>query len=385
MSLTQSTRSQNITQSEIRSMTIECLKASGINMAQGVCDLEVPQSVINGAMEAMRKGTNTYTACEGLISLRQAIADKMQQFYNLSIDPQSQAMVSIGATGAFYATCLTLFNPGDEVILFEPFYGYHTATLQAIGCNPKFVRLEPPDWNFDSRMLEKVVSDKTKALVINTPSNPSGKIFTKNELLLIAEFANKYNLAVISDEIYEHFVFDGLSHTPPATISGLQERTITISGFSKIFSITGWRLGYAIGPTEIIGTASHFNDLVYVCAPAPLQVGAAQGLLELGEDYYKEVAITHQKKRDQFCAALQEVGLTPFTPQGAYYVLADISSIPGNDDKERAMHILKETGIASVPGRAFYHDNSGCDLARFCFAKKQHELDEACEQIMKLK
>jgi aminotransferase len=365
-------------------MTRECARVDGINMAQGICDLDVPPCVIKGAKDAMDAGYNIYSSCEGLPELRWAVAEKMKAFYGMEVDPEAEVLISIGATGAFYTTCLALLDPSDEVILFEPFYGYHAATLAAIGCKPKYLSLKPPDWTLDREALESLATKRTRALVLNTPSNPAGKVFGRAELDIIAAFAETHDLIVFTDEIYEHFVYDGLEHLPPVMMPGMRRRTITISGLSKIFSITGWRLGYAVCPPDVLRTASHFNDLVYVCPPSPLQLGAAKGLLELTDEYYRTVAEEHQKKRDQFCTTLTEVGITPFIPQGAYYVLADISRVPGNDDRERVMHILEKTGVACVPGRAFYHDDSGRDVARFCFAKKPNVLSEACTRIKQL-
>lgn len=384
MSLRLSKRKNSIKQSEIRAMTRECQRLGGINMAQGVCDLDVPESVLEGAIGAMRNGVNTYTPCEGIPELRKAIADKEKDFYGMEIDAEAEVMVSSGATGAFYAAALAILDPGDEVIILEPYYGYHVSTLTSLGCVPRFIRLEPPDWSLSRQMLEKAVTGRTRAIMINSPGNPSGKVFTRDELEILADFAGTHDFVVFSDEIYEHFVYDGLSHIPPASIAGLRERTVTISGFSKVFSITGWRLGYAIAPPEVIKTASHFNDLIYVCAPSPLQMGAARGLVELGQDYYDGIAAEHLEKRDRFCSALSRAGLNPFVPKGAYYVLTDISHLPGEDDKAKVMYILERSGIAAVPGSAFYSNNSGPDLARFCFAKKDDVLDDACERLGRL-
>lgn len=385
MTIKLSRRKEMIAQSEIRSMSQECSRIGGINMAQGVCDLEVPACVIEGAARAMKEGYNIYTPCEGLPELRRAISEKTMRFYGRSVDPDSGVMVSAGATGAFYASALALLDPGDEVILFEPYYGYHVSTLLSMGCVPRFVRLDPPQWELNMNALEMALTGKTKAIVLNSPANPSGKVFSREELSLISDLVNAHDLILFSDEIYEHFIYEGLSHLPPATVPGLEARTVTISGLSKLFSITGWRIGYAMAPPEVITAASHFNDLIYVCAPSPLQIGAASGLLDLGPDYYETIANDHLEKRDLFCAALSDAGLTPYVPKGAYYVLADISRVPGSDDKERVMHILEKTGVAAVPGRAFYHDDSGRDLARFCFAKEMDVLVGACERIRGIK
>jgi len=268
MPLKPSQRSKRIFQSEIRSMTVECARLGGINMAQGVCDLPIPESVMQGARDAIGQGINTYTPTEGLKVLRQAIADKYERLYGLEINPQREVLVSLGATGAFYATLQALLDPGDEVILFEPYYGYHAATLAALDCPMRCVRLQPPKWSLDAASLEAVITPRTRALVLSNPSNPSGKVLTHEELELLADFVNRHDLVLFSDEIYEHFVYDGRQHIPPATVSGLHGRTVTIGGFSKIFSITGWRLGYAICPPEIIEAAAGIG-----CHPWPVGAG----------------------------------------------------------------------------------------------------------------
>ncbi len=380
-----SRRSSEFSQSEIRSMTQECTRVEGINMAQGVCDLEVPAEVIASAKAAMDAGTNIYTPTEGLPALRNAIAAKMERFYGVKIEGMRNVLVSDGATGAFYAACLALLNPGDEVIMFEPYYGYHRATLQLAGAVPKFVRLEAPQWQLEMATLEAAVTEKTRALVICNPANPSGKVFTRSELEQLGSFAQKHDLIVFSDEMYEHFLYDGAEHIPAMAIETLRERTVTISGFSKVFSVTGWRLGYAVASEKIIAAMAHFNDLVYVCAPAPLQIGAAEGLAKLGDDYYEELAEVHRIKRDLFCDALRDAGLTPSVPAGAYYVMTDISALPGKDDREKVMYILEKTGVAAVPGRAFYHDDAGRELCRFCYSKPMDVLEEAAKKIRTLK
>lgn len=379
-----SERTRGTGQSEIRAMTRACAERGGINMAQGICDLDIPAPILDGTKEAMDSGFNIYMPCEGFPDLRKAVADRVNARYGMNVDAQSQVVVSAGATGAFYSVCMALFNPGDEVILFESYYGYHTATLKAMGLTPLFTRLAPPDWTIDWDHLAAIITPQTRAMVINTPGNPSGKVFSKAELAQLGELAQHHDLSILTDEMYEWFVYDDCGHTPPAGLPGLSHRTVTISGFSKIFSVTGWRLGYAVCPPDITAAVSHMNDLIYVCAPSPLQVGAFQGLLTLPQHYYDTIVAEHEIKRDRFCAVLSQVGLTPFVPKGAYYVLADISRIPGKDDKDKVMHILDKTGIAAVPGRAFYHDDAGKNLARFCFAKKPHVLDEACERMRRV-
>jgi aminotransferase len=365
-------------------MSIECARRGGINLAQGVCDLPVPDVVIQGAAAAMEHGTNIYTRFDGHPELRKAIAAKQKRCTGMDVDPEGQVVVSAGATGAFYSTCLALLDEGDEVIVFEPYYGYHVVTLASLGIKPVYVTLEPPSWDMVADDLERAVTARTRAMILNTPSNPAGKVFTRQELELIADFAEAHDLFVFTDEIYEHFVFDGREHVTPASLPGMARRTITISGLSKVFAITGWRLGYAICDPEWALAIGHFSDLVYVCAPAPLQIGAARGLDELGPEYYQSISDDHQMKRNLFCDTLRDIGLTPHVPEGAYYTLADVTSLPGATSKERAMYLLEKTGVACVPGSAFYQGPVGETLARFCFAKEMPVLDDAMNRLREI-
>jgi aminotransferase len=384
MALERSARHEWVMQSEIRNMSIECDLVGGINLSQGVCDTEVPLAVRRGAQSAIDEGINIYTRYDGLEELRKAIAAKQKVFTGLEMDPEREVIVSAGATGALYCACLALLNPGDEVIVFEPYYGYHISTLVATQAVPVYVPLHPPAWSFDSESLEKVVSPRTKAILINTPANPSGKVFSREELEHLAAFASGHDLFVFTDEIYEHFLYDGHKHIPPATLPGMRERTITISGLSKTFSITGWRIGYCLCDARWAQTIGYFNDLVYVCAPAPLQIGVARGLEALGTDYYEGLSREYAGKRDRVCGALEKAGLHPHVPQGAYYILADISGLQRKKSKEKAMYLLERTGVASVPGEAFYDGDGGENLARFCFAKEDSVLEEACRRILSL-
>ena len=378
-----SNKAKNIAQSEIRAMSILCAQHNGLNMAQGLCDLEVPLPVINGSKEAIDAGKNIYTSAYGNHNLREAIAKKQNDFYNQNVEADN-ILVSSGATGAFYTTAMTLLNEGDEVVVFEPYYGYHVSTLQSIGCKIKFIKTLPPHYDIDFNYLESQISSNTKAILICNPSNPSGKVYTKDELNSISEIIVKNDMTLFSDEMYEHFIYDGLEFTSALSIDSLKNHTVVISGFSKIYSITGWRLGYAISTKEVIDSASALNDLIYVCPPAPLQYGVLKGLQELPKSYYTDVAIEHQEKRDKFIKVLNDVGLKAEYIKGAYYVLADISSLDGEDDKAKVITLLKKTGIATVPARAFYSDSTNLNLARFCFSKKSDELDEAIERLKRL-
>jgi aminotransferase len=365
-------------------MNIECQRVGGINLSQGVCDLEVPEVVRRGAKEAIDMGLNSYTRFDGLNELREAVAQKYRRFGGMEVDPASEVIISCGATGALLCACLALLDPNDEVIMFEPYYGYHLSTLLAAQAAPVFIRIDPPLASIDEATLFRAVTPRTKAILINTPSNPAGKVFLREELEIIAEVARRNDLLVITDEIYEHFVYDGLEHISIASLPGMKERTVTVSGLSKTFCITGWRVGYAICKSSWATAIGHFNDMIYICAPSPLQAGVIAGLMSLHEDYYSEISIQYQRKRDMLLYALHEAGLSPLTPQGAYYILADISRLPGSDSKERAMELLERTKIAAVPGESFYHDGYGKHLARFCFAKRDDELQEACRRLRSL-
>jgi aminotransferase len=372
-------------QSEIRNMTLECTKVSGINMSQGVCDTPVPEVVRRAAQIAIDEGVNTYTRYDGLPELRRAIATKLVRRNHVNVSGDGDVVVTSGSSSAFYGACLGVLDPGDEVILFEPYYGYHADTLTALGVEARFVTMRPPNWSFETEALERAVSARTRAIVVNTPVNPCGKVFTREELERVARVAEKHDLFVLTDEIYEHFVYDGRTHVSPASLPSLERRTITIGGFSKTFSITGWRIGFSAGPREYLERLGFINDLVYICAPAPLQRGVARALETLDDSFYDSLARDYLNKRDKFCGALARAGIAPLVPEGAYYVLADTSRLPGKSSKERVMHLLEKTGVAAVPGSAFYQGNDGDTLARFCFAKTDADLDEACRRIERLR
>jgi aminotransferase len=279
---------------------------------------------------------------------------------------------------------MALLNPGDEVILFEPFYGYHVATLQSQRVKPVLVALAEPDFALDAEALRSAITPRTRAIVLNTPANPSGKVFTQAETESVCQVCLENDLFLITDEIYEYFVYDGARHIAPATLPGMRERTIVISGFSKTFSITGWRLGYVTADARWLPAIAYFHDLTYVCAPAPFQHAAAAGLEQLAPSFYQQIAADHQSKRERMVSALRDAGLTPTVPAGAYYVLADVSRIPGATAAEKARTLLRETGVAAVAGSAFFRKGRGENLLRFCFAKQDAALDEACARLRKL-
>lgn len=371
-------------QSEIRAMTMACDQMGGINLAQGICDTPTPEAVQAGAIAAIRGGENIYTRCDGTARLREAIAAKQLREYGLRYDPEREVVVASGATAGLHVAAMALLNPGDEVLVFEPFYGYHVHTLATLRLKPVLVALAEPDWQFDIDALRAAVTKRTRAILLNTPANPSGKVFTRPELEAVAQVAIEHDLFLITDEIYEYFVYDGVEHICPATLEHMRERTIVISGFSKTYSITGWRVAYVTADARWTPAMAHFHDLTYVCSPAPLQAGAAAGLEQLPPAFYKQLAADHQSKRERLLAALRDAGMEPSTPKGAYYIMANAQQIPGATAAEKARELLRATGVAAVAGSAFFRPGRGENLLRFCFAKKDADLDEACTRLRRL-
>jgi aminotransferase len=362
-------------------MTLECDRIGGINLAQGICDTPVPAPVEEGAIQAIREGRNIYTRLDGIGRLRAAIAEKQRRDYGLDYDAESEILVASGATGGLHAAAMALLDPGDEVILFEPFYGYHAATLKSMRAVPVFVALTEPDWALDTDALRAAITPRTRAILLNTPANPSGKVFSQTETEAIAAIVLEHDLFLITDEIYEYFVYDGQRHIAPATLEGMRERTIAISGFSKTFSVTGWRLGFVCADARWMGAMSYFHDLTYVCAPSALQHGAAAGLEQLPPSFYAQLSCDHERKRAQILSALTDAGFQVSAPEGAYYVLAGAAHLDGKTAAEKARLLLAKTGVAAVAGSAFFRPGGGEELLRFCFAKKDGELEQACRRL----
>jgi aminotransferase len=377
-------RMAGLAHSEIRAMTQACIEAKGLNMAQGVCDTPVPPTVLRAAAQAMEQGKNVYSRFDGLPELRQAIAKKLVQYNGIVADPETDVTVSAGATGAFHCACLALLDLEDEVVLFEPYYQYHISALLAVEAVPVVVKMRDPDWSFSGADIERVITPRTRAIIVNSPGNPSGKVFSRSELECIAAIAQQHDLFVFTDEIYEYFLYDGRTHVSLATLPGMADRTITLGGYSKTFSITGWRIGYSVASARWAQAIGAMNDLLYVCAPTPLQAGVAAGIQELPNSFYRDLARDYQQKRDRFCQALAKAGLTPSIPQGAYYVLADTSRLPGTTGKARAMFLLEMIGLAGVPGEAFFSGPEGTQFIRFSYAKIDSDIDDACQRLARL-
>ncbi len=379
-------------QSEIRAMTVACNDVGGVNLAQGVCDTEPPAVVAEGAQRAIRDGLNTYTRLDGIPRLRQVIAAQVARTHGLDVDPEREVLITSGATGAFHAGVMALLNPGDEVLLFEPFYGYHANMLRGLRIVPVAVSLAAPttpegEWQLDLEQVRAAITPRTRAMLINTPSNPAGKVFNRAELEGLGQLAEQHNLFILTDEIYEYFVYGKAKHISPATLPRLRERTILMSGFSKTFSVTGWRVGYLIADPRWVPSIGYFHDLTYICAPAPLQHGVADGVEQLPASFYAGLTADHLRKRTLLVDALRDAGLTPHVPEGAYYILASTAGLQGANAAAKARDLLARTGVGSVAGSAFFRPGSsqGEALLRFCFAKKDDELMEACRRLRTLK
>jgi aminotransferase len=370
-------------QSEIRAMSVACDDMGGVNLAQGVCDTEPPVVVVEGAQRAIRDGHNIYTRADGIRRLRVAIAAQVARTHGIEVDPDREILITSGATGAFQSAIDAILNPGDEVLLFEPFYGYHANMLRAKQAVPVPVALAGPEWTLDLDAVREALTPKTRAIVINTPSNPAGKVFRRDELEGLAAIAEERELFLFTDEIYEHFVYGSARHLSPASLPNMRGRTILMSGFSKTFSVTGWRIGYLVADARWAPSIGYFHDMTYVCAPAPLQHGVADGVEQLPPSFYAGLADEHLAKRTMLVNALQDAGLTPHVPDGAYYILAGTGSLEGRSAPAKARDLLARTGVASVAGSAFFRPGSleGDNLLRFCFAKKDAELREACARL----
>jgi len=374
-----SDRLSGLVQSDIRRMSRECERVGGINLGQGICDLPTIPELVEGACEAIAGSKATYSKFEGIDILRERIAAKMAHYNRVVCDPATEVVVTVGSSGGFAAAAMATLNAGDEVILFEPYYGYHLNTLKVLGFTTKFVPLHAPDWAIDFDVLRAAFTKKTKAIVVCTPSNPSGKMFTRDELERIGALCREFGAWMITDEIYEYIVYDGREHVSPMSIDSCRDVTITISGFSKTFSITGWRIGYVVADKRVAGPVGLMNDLLSICAPTPLQWGVARAL-EVSDDYYVNLAADYRKKRDMLAAALTDAGFKPSIPQGSYYMLAEIPS-GFRDSSEAAQALLEEARVASVPGTAFFESDTGKRMLRFCYAKDFDALAEACKRI----
>jgi len=378
-----SKRVQGFTESVIREMTRLCQRHHGVNLAQGFPDFPAVQAIKDAASKAVQEDVNQYAITWGAKSLRDAIAAKTTRFTGLAFDPETEMTVCCGSTECMVATLLALVNPGEEVIVFEPFYENYGPDAILCGATPRFVRLREPDWSFDPAELEAAFSNRTKAIVINTPNNPTGKVFSHDELELVAALCRKWDVVAVTDEIYEHILY-GDAHVSLAGLEGMRERTVTISGVSKTYGVTGWRIGYCLAPPPISSAIRKVHDFLTVGAPAPLQEAAAVAL-SLPDSYYTGLAQAYEERRDVLVPALQAAGFRTFVPRGAYYVMTDISKFGFSDDVTFARFLVEDGGVAAVPGSSFYSDPAaGRQRLRFHFARRRETLLAAADRLGRL-
>ncbi|TME73951.1 MAG: aminotransferase class I/II-fold pyridoxal phosphate-dependent enzyme [Chloroflexi bacterium] len=352
----------------------------GINLAQGFPNFAAPQALKDAAKRAIDADINQYAITWGAKSLRDALSRTYAELYGMRVDPETMLTVTCGATEAMISTLLALVDPGDEVIVLEPFYENYGPDADIAGARPVYVPLRPPENVFDRDELRKAFGPRTKAIIVNTPNNPTGRVFTRDELTFIASLCVEHDVVAVTDEIYEHIRYEG-EHIPIATLPGMAERTVTISGASKTFSVTGWRVGWIVAPPELTAGIRKVHDFVTVGAPAPLQEAVAEGLA-LGRLYYDSLATEYRKRRDLLVPALEAAGFAPRRPEGAYYVLCDITRFGFDDDTAFARWLVSEVGVAGVPGSSFYSEPAlGKHLIRFTFCKTHDVLEAAAERL----
>jgi len=386
--VTPSLKAAQFTESVIREMTRLARKHQAVNLSQGFPDFPAPAEIKAAANQAIEHDINQYAITWGSPRLREAIAVDFTRRYGVPVDPETQVTVCCGSTEAMISTMLGVVDPGDEVIVFEPFYENYGPDAILSGATPRFVPLREPSWSFDPDELAAAFSDRTRAIIINTPNNPTGKVFTRDELQQIAKLCQQWDVIAITDEIYEHILYDGTSHIPLATLDGMAERTVTINSVSKTFSVTGWRVGWTISPASLAAGIRKVHDFLTVGAPAPLQEAAAFALKQSGsdgDDYYRNLAAHYAARRDRLLAVLERTGFRCYRPSGAYYIMTDISAFGFDNDVEFTRYMVQEIGVAGVPGSSFYREPSGGRTKlRFCFCKRDETLAEAERRLAKL-
>lgn len=393
--MTPSSRASQFTESVIREMTRVALAHGAVNLSQGFPDFPAPDEVKAAAVAAIDEDVNQYAVTWGAPSLRAAIGEHMARHYGLQTDPDRQVTVCCGSTEAMIATLMATMNDGDEVIVFEPFYENYGPDAILSGATPRYVTLHAPDWTFDPNDLRAAMTAKTRAIILNSPHNPTGKVFSRAELEVVAAVCREHDLLAITDEIYEFITYDGVPHVPLASLDGMADRTITISSLSKSFSVTGWRVGWAIAPPTLAGAVRKVHDFLTVGAPAPLQQAGAAAL-RLPDAYFASLAGHYAARRDRCLTMLSQCGFTPVAPAGAYYVMTDTREpiararargltppAPG-DDVAFARWLAAEVGVAAVPSSSFYRPGTGGrDSVRFCFCKRDETLAEAERRLLR--
>jgi aspartate/methionine/tyrosine aminotransferase len=381
-------KATQFTESVIREMTRLALQHGAINLSQGFPDFPAPEVLKKAASDAIFADVNQYAITWGAPKFRNAIAEKTKRFLGIDVDPEREITVCCGSTEGMLDVLMAVINPGDEVIVFEPFYENYGPDAIISGATPRYVQLRAPDWAFDEAELEAAFNNKTKAIIINTPNNPTGKVFTRKELETIARLCMKWDVLAITDEIYEHILYDDARHISPVTLDGMRERTIVVNGMSKTYSVTGWRVGYILSPENVTGAIRKMHDFMTVGAPAPLQEAGAVAL-RLPDAYYLELAANYTMRRDRLFQVLKAAGLQPFAPGGAYYIMCDIGPMREHrglaNDVEFTRFLVTDVGVAAVPGSSFFRNPaSGKNLIRFTFCKKEETLAAAADRLSKL-
>jgi aminotransferase len=380
-----SDRALSFTESVIRDMTRVCIKHQGVNLAQGFPDFPAPAEIKEAAVKAIRADVNQYAITWGTPALRQAIVEKFSRYNGVAMDPEKEITVCCGSTECMIASLMAIVNPGEEVIVFEPFYENYGPDTILCGARPRFITLHEPDWHFDERELARTFNNKTKAIVINTPNNPTGKVFSREELQLIADLCQKWGVVAVTDEIYEHILYDRARHISIASLPGMRDLTITINSISKTYSLTGWRVGWAIASAKLTGSIRKVHDFLTVGAAHPLQEGAIAALRS-DPAYYQTLAQEYRERRDFLRQVLEEVGFRVYHPRGAYYIMTDVGHMDFKDDVDCAFYLVEKIGVATVPGSCFYsRPELGRTKVRFAFPKKMETLGLAAEKLRKFK
>ena len=384
-SLTISERASGLVESVIREMTRLALQHGAVNLSQGFPDFPAPAELKQAAKRAIDADINQYAITWGAKNFRDALACKASRSLGWQVNPETEVTVCCGSTEAMFATLLSLLNPGDEVVIFEPFYENYGPDCALTGAVPRFVRLRPPDWRFSLEELEAAFNERTRAVILNTPNNPTGKVFTREEMEGIAELCRKWNTLAVTDEIYEHILYEGHRHISIASLEGMRERTVTVNSLSKTYSVTGWRVGWTIACPELSNSIRKVHDFLTVGAAAPLQEAGVTAL-SLPESYYQKLAADYTERRDRLLGVLEACGFSCFRPFGAYYIMTDISRFGFPDDTSFVEYLIQDVGVASVPGSSFYSNPAdGRQQVRFTFCKSDATLDEAARRLLKLK
>lgn len=379
-----SAKAERFTESVIREMTRLAMRYDAVNLAQGFPDFAAPAEIKEAARQAIADDINQYAITWGAKSLRDAVVEKFARTQGVQADPEREITICCGSTEAMMSSMMAIINPGDEVVVLEPFYENYGPDAILSGATPRFVKLRPPDWTFDEKELAAAFGRRTKAIILNTPNNPTGKVFTRAELEFIRDLCVRWKAFCITDEIYEHILYDGAVHVPIASLPGMRQRSILVNSMSKTYAVTGWRVGWVLAPPDLTDSIRQVHDFLTVGAAAPLQQAGVTALT-MADSYYHGLAAEYAKRRDHIVTTLESAGFRCFVPRGAYYIMTDISGLGYSDDVALVRHLIETLGVAAVPGSSFYaHPGGGSQQVRFCFCKKYETLEAARHQLMKL-